>query len=315
MKEDRSKNLDFERLSERIVSTYQGDTGINFIDVRNLPVRDKIIHIIDLFMEVLFPGYTGRRKVTRDNVQSIVQELLLIIRRDLSEQIELALRHQCRIKDCPTCDCTDLAVKYTNDLLSEIPNLRDMLKSDVQAAYEGDPAAQSFEEVVISYPYIIAISIHRIAHELYLMEVPLIPRIMGEYAHSKTGIDIHPGARVGEHFFIDHGTGVVIGETAVIGSRVKIYQGVTLGALSFPKDERGQIIRDRKRHPTLEDDVTVYAEATILGDITIGKGAVIGGNVWIRESVPAGVMVAISKPEALYKKKGPGFEEQLEYYL
>jgi serine O-acetyltransferase len=315
MKEDRSKNLDFERLSERIVSTYQGDTGINFIDVRNLPVRDKIIHIIDLFMEVLFPGYTGRRKVTRDNVQSIVQELLLIIRRDLSEQIELALRHQCRIKDCPTCDCTDLAVKYTNDLLSEIPNLRDMLKSDVQAAYEGDPAAQSFEEVVISYPYIIAISIHRIAHELYLMEVPLIPRIMGEYAHSKTGIDIHPGARVGEHFFIDHGTGVVIGETAVIGSRVKIYQGVTLGALSFPKDERGQIIRDRKRHPTLEDDVTVYAEATILGDITIGKGAVIGGNVWIRESVPAGVMVAISKPEALYKKKGPGFQEQLEYYL
>lgn len=315
MKEDRSKNLDFEPLADRIVSTYQGDSGINFIDVRNLPVRDKIIDIIDLLMELLFPGYTGRRKVTRDNIQSIVLELLLILRRDLSEQIELGLRHNCRLKDCPTCDCTDLAIRNADNLLSKIPTVRDVLKTDVQAAYEGDPAAQSFEEVVISYPYIIAIAIHRVAHELYLMEVPLIPRIMSEYAHSKTGIDIHPGARIGEHFFIDHGTGVVIGETAIIGNRVKIYQGVTLGALSFPKDERGQLIRDQKRHPTLDDEVTVYAEATILGDITIGKGAVVGGNVWIRESVPPGVMVALRKPEALYKKRGPGYEEQLEYYL
>ena len=168
---------------------------------------------------------------------------------------------------------------------------------------------------MISYPYILAIAIHRMAHELYQMEIPLIARIMSEYAHSQTGIDIHPGARIGTYFFIDHGTGVVIGETAVIGSRVKIYQGVTLGALSFPKDERGRIIRDQKRHPTLEDDVTVYAEATILGDITIGKGAVVGGNVWIRESIPSETVVTITKPEALYKKKGPGYNEQLEYYL
>lgn len=308
-------NLDFEKLTRSIVSTYQGDSGINFIDVRNLPVRDKIIGILELFMELLFPGYTGKRKVTRDTVESVVHELLVVIRREMAEQIELALRHQCRLQECTTCDCSTLAATRASELLNRIPDIRDLLKGDVEAAYAGDPAARSFEEIVISYPYISAIAIHRVAHELYLLEVPLIPRIMSEYAHSLTGIDIHPGARIGRHFFIDHGTGVVIGETAVIGDHVKIYQGVTLGALSFPKDESGKIIRDQKRHPTLEDEVTVYAEATILGDITIGKGAVIGGNVWIRESVPASTVVSMAKPEALYKKKGPGFGDQLEYYL
>jgi serine O-acetyltransferase len=315
MKESHSNHLDFEKLTEEIVSTYHGDSGINFIDVRNLPVRDKIIHILELCMELLFPGYTGRRKITLDTVQSVVHELLIVIHRELGEQIELALRHECRIKDCPTCDCANLAVLYSSQLLNRIPHIRFRIKGDVESAFEGDPAAKSFEEIVISYPYVVAIAVHRLAHELYMMEVPLIPRIMAEYAHSRTGIDIHPGARIGSKFFIDHGTGVVIGETAVIGDNVKLYQGVTLGALSFPKDERGQIIRNRKRHPTLEDDVTVYAEATILGDITIGKGAVIGGNVWIRESVPPGTLVTIPKPESLYKKKGPGFDDRLEYYL
>ena len=315
MAETNPSNLDFGKLTEQIVSTYEGDSGINFIDVRNLPIRDNIIHILELCMELLFPGYTGKRKITRDTVQSVVHELLVVIRRELAEQIELALRHQCRLQDCSTCDCANLSALNASELLNRIPSVRAKLKGDVEAAFEGDPAAKSFEEIVISYPHMIAIAIHRLAHELYLMEVPLIPRIMGEYAHSRTGIDIHPGARIGNKFFIDHGTGVVIGETAVIGDNVKIYQGVTLGAISFPKDEHGQIIRDKKRHPTLEDGVTVYAEATILGDITIGKGAVVGGNVWIRESVPAGTIVAIAKPEALYKKKGPGFDDQLEYYL
>ena len=306
---------DLETLTERLVSTYQGDSGINFIDVRNLPVRGEIIHLIESLMELLFPGYTGRHKVTRDNVQSVVGNLLSTLGAELAAQIELGLRHQCRLESCTTCDCTDLASRHAAKLLKKLPQIRETLKTDIQAAFDGDPAAKSFEEVVISYPYIDAISIHRVAHELYLMEVPLIPRIMSEYAHSKTGIDIHPGAQIGDYFFIDHGTGVVIGETAVIGSHVKIYQGVTLGALSFPKDESGRIIRDQKRHPTLEDSVTVYAEATILGDITIGEGAVVGGNVWIRESVPSRTMVAITKPEALYKKKGPGFDDRLEYYL
>ena len=315
MTELNHSNLDFEALTRSIASTYEGDSGINFIDVRNLPVRDKIVGILEQCMELLFPGYTGRRKVTRDTVQSVVHELLVVIRRELAEQIELALRHQCRLQECMSCDCANLAAMRASELLNRIPVIREKLKGDVEAAYAGDPAARSFEEIVISYPYIGAIAIHRLAHELYLLEVPLIPRIMSEYAHSQTGIDIHPGAKIGRHFFIDHGTGVVIGETAIIGNHVKIYQGVTLGALSFPKDESGQLIRDQKRHPTLEDEVTVYAEATILGDITIGRGAVIGGNVWIRESVPDGTLVSMAKPEALYKKKGPGFDDRLEYYL
>lgn len=302
MTEKNSSNLDFGKLTEQIVATYEGDSGINFIDVRNLPVRDKVVHVLELCTELLFPGYTGKRKITRDTICSVVHELLVVVRRELAEQIELALRHQCRLQDCLTCDCANLSAQYASELLNRIADIRAKLKGDVEAAFEGDPAAKSFEEIVISYPHIIAIASHRLAHELHLMEVPLIPRMMAEYAHSRTGIDIHPGAKIGEKFFIDHGTGVVIGETAVIGNHVKIYQGVTLGAISFPKDDRGQIIRDKKRHPTLDDDVTVYAEATILGDITIGKGAVIGGNVWIRESVPPGTIVMISKPESLYRK-------------
>ena len=297
------KVFQVDAIAEQIVRTYEGDSGINFIDIKNLPVRDRIISLLESILEILFPGYTGKRAVTRDTVASVVQELLVVVRRELAEQIERALRHRCRLRECPTCDCPRMAAQCSEQLLERLPEIRKMLKGDVQAAYEGDPAAKSFEEVVISYPYIIAIAVHRVAHELNAMEVPLIPRIMSEWAHGRTGIDIHPGAKIGAHFFIDHGTGVVIGETAVIGSHVKMYQGVTLGALSFPKDERGRIIRGQKRHPTLEDNVTVYAEATILGDITIGEGAVIGGNVWIRESVPAGAIVTVAQPESMYETR------------
>ena len=298
------KKPDFGQITQAIVQTYEGELGINFIDVKNLPVRDKIVGVLDLLMELLFPGYTGKRRVKRENVASIVLELLVIVHRELAEQIELALRHDCRMQECSTCDCANLAEQYASELLNLIPRIRETLKGDVRAAFDGDPAAKSFEEIVISYPYIKAIAAHRIAHELCHLDVPLIPRIMSEYAHSKTGIDIHPGAHIGQNFFIDHGTGVVIGETAIIGDNVKLYQGVTLGALSFPRDASGKIIRDRKRHPTLEDHVTVYAGATILGDIIIGHGAVIGGNVWIRESVPAGTIVTTSKPDLVYRKKG-----------
>jgi serine O-acetyltransferase len=198
-----------------------------------------------------------------------------------------------------------MAETVTDYLLGELPKIREFLKGDVAAAYDGDPAAKSFEEIVISYPCITAISTHRIAHELYFKDVPLIPRIMSECAHRRTGIDIHPGATIGKNFFIDHGTGVVIGETAIIGDNVKIYQGVTLGALSFAKDERGRIIKGGKRHPTIEDNVTIYAEATILGDVVIGKGTVVGGNVWVKESVPAGVMVLMANPDLVYKPQKP----------
>ena len=306
------KDRDTQELTKNIVDTYQDDSGINFIDVTNLPVRDKIVESLDLLIELMFPGYTGKRVVTRENVSFIVGDILCQIRTELSKQIELALRHQCRLKKCPTCDCDKMAHEVTDWMLSQVPAIRELLKSDVQAAYDGDPAAQSFDEIIISYPGIIAIATHRIAHELYKKDIPLIPRIMSEDAHRKTGIDIHPGATIGKRFFIDHGTGVVIGETAVIGENVKIYHGVTLGALRFKTDEKGSIIKGGKRHPTVEDDVVICPEATILGDVTIGKGALIGSNTWVQEDVLEGVTVKMANPELVFKhRKGAGAGENL----
>jgi serine O-acetyltransferase len=282
---------------DELIQTYKGDSGINFIDVSNLPVRDKIIDILEQLTEILFPGYTGRRSVTKSNIDFIVIDVLYHVYSELTEQIEKAYRYQCRMEECDTGDCRRMAEDATLHLLTQLPKIRQLLKGDVDSAFDGDPAAKSYEEIVISYPCITAIATYRIAHELYLRQVPLIPRIMGECAHSKTGIDIHPGATIGRNFFIDHGTGVVIGETTIIGDNVKIYQGTTLGAMSFPKDERGRIIKGRKRHPTIEDDVTIYAEATILGDVTIGRGAIIGGNVWVKQSVPAGFTVTTANAD------------------
>jgi serine O-acetyltransferase len=291
-----------ENLVCQLTRTYRDDTGINFIDASNLPVRDKIVHILDLLNEVLFPGYTGKRTITKSNLNFIVGDILWQICAELSEQIERAFQYQCRIKKCDGCDCRTMAENVTRHLLTQLPKIRELLKGDVAAAFDGDPAAKSYEEIVISYPCITAIATYRLAHELYLKQVPLIPRIMTEWAHAKTGIDIHPGATIGRNFFIDHGTGVVIGETSIIGDNVKIYQGTTLGALSFAKDERGRIIKGGKRHPTIEDNVTIYAEATILGDVVIGKGAIVGGNVWIKESVPPGVTVTTAHPDLVYTK-------------
>jgi len=302
MRKNKLTNKKIEDLVGRISQTYLGDSGINFIDASNLPVRDKILEILDLLIEVLFPGYTGKRTITKSNIRFIVGDILWQIHTELSEQTERAYQYQCRIRQCEGCDCRTMAENVTQHLLAQLPKIRELLKGDVAAAFDGDPAAKSYEEIVISYPCITAIATYRVAHELYLKQVPLIPRIMTEWAHAKTGIDIHPGAIIGKNFFIDHGTGVVIGETSVIGDNVKIYQGTTLGALSFPKDERGRIIKGGKRHPTIEDNVTIYAEATILGDVVIGKGAVIGGNVWIKESVPPGVTVTTAHPDLVYTK-------------
>lgn len=311
MAHDRGTNKKIEKLVGEIAATYKDGSGINFIDATNLPVRDKIVEILDLLMELLFPGYTGKRTVTKTNINFVVIDILYHVYTELCEQVGRACRYRCKMEQCDTGDCRAMAEEATEHLLDQLPAIRELLKGDVAAAYDGDPAAKSFEEIVISYPCIIAIATYRIAHELYLREVPLIPRIMTECAHARTGIDIHPGARIGRNFFIDHGTGVVIGETTIIGDNVKIYQGATLGALSFPKDERGRIIKGGKRHPTIEDDVTIYAEATILGDVTIGKGAVIGGNVWIKDSVAAGVTVATPQPDLVYRKhKTEGSSEQ-----
>ena len=302
MPKNRLSNKKIKNLVGEIARTYKGDSGINFIDASDLPVRSEILEILDLLFEVLFPGYTGRRTVTKSNINFIVGDILCQVYAKLSGQIERAYGYRCRMEKCDSGGCRTMAEDVTRHLLAQLPEIRQLLKGDVGAAFDGDPAAKSYEEIVISYPCITAIATYRIAHELYLKQVPLIPRIMTECAHTKTGIDIHPGANIGKNFFIDHGTGVVIGETTVIGENVKIYQGATLGALSFPKDERGEIIKGGKRHPTIEDNVTIYAEATILGDVVIGKGAVIGGNIWIKESVPPGVTVTTPNPDLVYTK-------------
>ncbi len=298
-------NFQLQKLVTEITRTYKGDIGINFIEAANLPVREKIIEVLDLLIELLFPGYTGKRTVTRNNVRFIVIDILCHVYTELCEQIEKAYRYKCRLENCDSEGCRRMSENATRHLLTKLPHIRKLLKGDVNAAYSGDPAARSNEEIVLAYPCITAIATYRLAHELYVKQVPLIPRIMTEWSHSKTGIDIHPGATIGKNFFIDHGTGVVIGETTTIGDNVKIYQGATLGALSFPHDEMGKVKKGGKRHPTIGDNVTIYAEATILGDVVIGKNAVIGGNVWIKESVPEGVTVTIADNDLDYSKTTP----------
>jgi serine O-acetyltransferase len=293
-----------EKIVDAVCDSYEDGTGVNRIEGRNLPVQDKIVEILRTLFVILFPGYMGKLTFTKTNVRFVIGELVNRVHDDLVEQAEKAFRHQCRIRKCEGCDCRAMAEKVTQHFLRRLPEIRELLKGDVAAAYEGDPAAKSYDEIIVSYPCMEAIATYRIAHELHVKDVPLIPRIMTEYAHGRTGIDIHPGATIGKNFFIDHGTGVVIGETTEIGDNVKIYQGVTLGALSFRKDKFGRIVKGGKRHPTIRDNVTIYAEATILGgDVVIGENSVIGGNVWLTESVPPGTTVTISKPQLVYRKK------------
>ncbi|MEM4243912.1 MAG: serine O-acetyltransferase EpsC, partial [Candidatus Bathyarchaeia archaeon] len=230
---------------------------------------------------------------------------LMSIYTRLTSEVEKSLKYICRkITECPHDVCQRRAQVVVKELLEKLPEIRAMLSGDIKAAYSGDPAAVSTEEVILSYPCVLAITTYRIAHALYIRGVPLIPRIMSEHVHSLTGIDIHPGAKIGKNFFIDHGTGVVIGETAEIGDNVKLYQGVTLGALSFPKDEKGNIIKGRKRHPTVGNNVVIYSGATLLGpDAVIGDNVVIGGNVWITSPVASDTKITLAPPELKLQKK------------
>ena len=251
-----------------------------------LPSRDSIVRVVEDLRSILFPGYFGISEMDSKSMRYYVGATLDRIRRDLEEQIRRGVCFVCDKEpgECTTCE--DSSVKIIETFVDRLPEVQRLLSTDAQAAYEGDPAATSPDEAIFCYPGMLAITSYRIAHELYRLEVPLIPRIITEHAHSITGIDIHPGARIGEKFFIDHGTGVVVGETSVIGNNVSIYQGVTLGAKSFPLDEHGNPIKGIDRHPIVEDDVIIYSGATILGRVTIGKGSIIGGNVWLVESVP-----------------------------
>jgi len=277
-------DVNLSKIINNILQSYESLGGINHLTGPNLPSRQGIAAIIEDLESLIFPGFKLEEQLDAADVPYVTATKVSRGTGSLMREIKKSLIHKYREhgQDKPLEEISQEAREITCNFMNSIPELRRRLHTDVVAAYQGDPAAKSFDEVILSYPGVEAILVHRMAHELYLREVPLIPRIMSEIIHGKTGIDIHPGATIGESFFIDHGTGVVVGETCRIGNRVKIYQGVTLGALSVKKEEA-----DQKRHPTIEDDVTIYAGATILGGETvIGEGSTIGGNVWLVSSVP-----------------------------
>ncbi len=318
-------------LVNRIVESYFADRRTQHIDRVYLPARGEITQLTRDLLELLYPGFIGRQRLTRHNVAFHIGDLLPRIAETAHRQIYLCL---CYMEEAADPGRTPLhpplqrgaegdregspkggsaasqdgsanrAREVTVTFLESIPAIREFLAGDVQAAYDGDPAALNLDEVILAYPGLLAISVQRLAHRLYELDVPLMPRIMSEWAHNQTGIDIHPGARIGRNFFIDHGTGVVIGETTDIGTNVKLYQGVTLGALSFRKDERGRVIREHKRHPTIEDGVVIYANAIILGgDTVIGANSVIGGSVFVTSSVPPNSVVTFKPPELRLKTR------------
>ncbi|MBW1763601.1 MAG: serine acetyltransferase [Deltaproteobacteria bacterium] len=288
-------------IAELIIDSSSDPKTYTHIDYDPIPSNSSVIDIIDRFKEVLFPGYFAREKLDPANLKYNMGRSVSVLFDMLSEQITNSIRHDCLRYGKSCSDCGDRGYSASLDVLRSVPELRRILATDVAAVYEGDPAAKSHDEIIFSYPGIFAITVYRIAHKLFEHEVPLLPRVMTEYAHSVTGIDIHPGAEIGEHFVIDHGTGIVIGETSQIGESVRIYQGVTIGALSLPKDG-GDKFRGKKRHPTIEDDVIVYSGATILGGETvIGARSVIGGNVWVTKSIPPDTTVMLEEPTLIYK--------------
>lgn len=291
------------RLTDRIVATYTEAGSIHYLGHCPLPNYDEIVGCVEDIKELLYPGYRRREGLHIGNVTYHVGDLVDGLHDKLTRQIARALQHEDRVvTKVASCENQEdyeakgqaMAIAF----LERIPALREVLATDAQAAFDGDPACRSIDEVVFCYPGFEAITVHRIAHELHGLDVPFIPRMMSEWAHKETGIDIHPGAKIGRHFFIDHGTGVVIGETTEIGEHVKIYQGVTLGALSFATDNDGHLVRGHKRHPTIEDRVVIYASATILGGKTvIGRGSVIGSSVWLSQSVEPNTTVMMEKPK------------------
>jgi len=288
-------------ITENIIESCYDKACFTHIDYEPIPSEGYVVDIINKLKEILFPGYFAREKIDPVNLKYYMGQSVSVLFDMLSVQIAHSIRHDCFRYDLPCSECEEQGQKIALNLLESIPSLRKILATDVRAVYEGDPAAKSHDEIIFSYPGIFAVTVYRVAHKLFELQVPLLPRIMTEHAHSLTGIDIHPGADIGERFVIDHGTGVVIGETTVIGKNVRIYQGVTLGALSLPKDA-GERLRGKKRHPTIEDDVIVYSGATILGGNTvIGARSIIGGNVWITKSVPPDTKVIMETPKLVYK--------------
>ena len=293
--------LNFTHLLAQTVTELSEDSSLKGLfhehqDGDPLP-SGKVLHeIIELCRAILFPGFYGKSTVNHHTITYHIGVNIERVYNLLTEQIHAGLCFDAKETGDCACDTKrEKAIDLAGQFISRLPALREVLATDVEAAYNGDPAAESYGEIISCYPIIKALSNYRIAHELLLLGVPLIPRIITEMAHSETGIDIHPAARIGHHFTIDHGTGVVIGATCIIGNHVKLYQGVTLGAKSFPLDDDGHPIKGIPRHPILEDDVIVYSNATILGRITVGRGATVGGNIWVTEDVPAGARLVQKK--------------------
>lgn len=287
---------------ERILAGCGEEQCYTHIDYEPAPSETEVIDILQQLREIVFPGFFSREKIDPVNLKYNMGRQVTLLYDLLSEQITRAVRYECFKFDLECSDCRQRGYETALAFLESVPDLQNLLAKDVVAAYKGDPAAKSYDEIIFSYPGMFAIMVYRIAHRLHGLSVPLIPRIMTEHSHRITGIDIHPGAVIGESFTIDHGTGVVVGETARIGDNVRIYQGVTIGALSVPRS-RAEEMRRTKRHPTIENDVVIYSGATILGgDTTIGARSVIGGNVWITEPVPADTTVLLESPRLIYRK-------------
>ena len=297
--------------AREIVASYEQVGGLNNTDGHNLPSKRALGQICEQLLQVLFPGFHDEHPIHKGELADLTSERL----RDLSVKIEDQIAKSLRVTDprCPKAKARDVLVRF----LSAIPGVRHLLQTDIQAAYEGDPAALSSEEIILSYPCIEAIAIQRLAHLLYLEQVPILPRMMTEWAHARTGIDIHPGASIGSYFYIDHGTGVVIGETCRIGSHVKLYHGVTLGARSFAKDDAGHIVKGGKRHPDVGDRVTIYPNSTVLGGETvIGSGSTIGANVFLMHSVaPDSLVVYEEKQLRILQKNDRSEKGQIEWFI
>ena len=286
-------------LVRKVLADYDGGKNIDATDIFNKPDRNEVIDIVNNLFFVMYPGYFKDLTYRFYNPKNGIALMLEDIFYRLNKQVALAIDFKGTMTEEKR---KDESYRICTAFVEKIPQIREYLETDLLATYDGDPAASSFEEIIIAYPGLIAITIYRMAHELYLLNVPVIPRLMTEFAHSRTGIDIHPGATIGKNFFIDHGTGIVVGETSIIGENVKIYQGVTIGALST---RGGQKLSGKKRHPTIEDNVVIYAGASILGGETvIGKNSVIGGNTFITSSVPADTRVSIKNPEMEFYSSG-----------
>jgi len=306
-----------EELAGELLGSYLGDERARRISHRYLPSREAIVEILESVLDLMYPGYFVRRDLNGENLGPHVSQMVAALVPKLEREMEHCLCYgREREAALPEFgECAPRAHELAEIFLRRLPEIRALLIRDVQAAFDGDPAALNLDEIILAYPGVLAVSVYRIAHALYDLGVPMMARIMTEWAHSKTGCDIHPGANIGAAFFIDHATGVVIGETTEIGDGVKLYQGVTLGALSFPRDASGHIIRGRKRHPTVESGSTLYANATVLGGQTVvGAGSVIGGSVFLTRSVPPRSRVSLKEPDLRVATRDGAAEPDAIYF-